>query len=108
MCKFSNKFCIIDAALPTWKNFVPIYLHFQTTEKLTEIKNVLSRIPRDFWMCDSDKQIEGTTFVQMTQLLQVIISIFGSLFIPTPLQGPVLKPSIIGSSIFLPFIAVNI
>jgi hypothetical protein len=43
----------------------------QTTEKLTEIKNVLARIPRDIWACDPDRQIEGTTFVQMTQLLQV-------------------------------------
>jgi hypothetical protein len=32
---------------------------------------VLARIPRDIWACDPDRQIEGTTFVQMTQLLQV-------------------------------------
>ena len=45
----------------------------QTTEKLQQIKAVLTRMPRDFWMCDPDRQIEGTTFVQLTQLLQVRI-----------------------------------
>ena len=48
----------------------------QTTEKLTEIKNVLARISRDIWACDPDRQVQGTTYVEMTQLLQVCVGRF--------------------------------
>ena len=43
----------------------------QATEKLVSVKRLLPLLPRSFHRCDPARQIEGTTYVRMTELLQV-------------------------------------
>jgi hypothetical protein len=43
----------------------------QAGEKLLAAKAVLEGLSRDYYRCDPPKHVEGKTYVQMTQLLQV-------------------------------------
>ena len=43
----------------------------QATEKLLAVKGILPNMARDYWRCDAKRQIEGKTYIRMTQLLQV-------------------------------------
>eukprot|EP00095_Tigriopus_kingsejongensis_P006035 maker-scaffold889_size84747-snap-gene-0.24 protein:Tk06035 transcript:maker-scaffold889_size84747-snap-gene-0.24-mRNA-1 annotation:"hypothetical protein L798_01615" len=52
----------------TWKNFED-----QTSDKLLAVQGILQNMEREFWKCDPAVHTEGTTFLQLTQLLQGII-----------------------------------
>ena len=43
----------------------------QATEKLLAVKGILPNMARDYWRCDAKRQVEGQTYIRMTQLLQV-------------------------------------
>jgi hypothetical protein len=43
----------------------------QAMDKLLSMKKVLPKMSRDFWRCDADIQVEGDTYVRLTNLLQV-------------------------------------
>ena len=43
----------------------------QATDKLLAVKGVLPNMSRDFWRCDPKQQVEGATYVRVTELLQV-------------------------------------
>ena len=43
----------------------------RVSEKLSEVKNILPNMSREFRRCDPITQLEGKTFIRMTNLLQV-------------------------------------
>lgn len=43
----------------------------QATEKLLSVKGILPNMAREYHRCDPKRQVEGKTYVRMTQLLQV-------------------------------------
>ena len=43
----------------------------QAAEKLLAVKSILPNLSREYWRCDPVRHREGSTYVKMTQLLQV-------------------------------------
>ena len=43
----------------------------QATDKLLAVKGILPNMSRDFWRCDPKTNVEGATYVRVTELLQV-------------------------------------
>lgn len=61
----ANRANYTDESLKTISTF-----DIQTEQKLTEIRNVLSKTPRNFFMCDAEKQVEGITYITLKKFLQ--------------------------------------
>ena len=43
----------------------------RVAEKLAEVKEILPKMSKEFRRCDPKVQVEGKTFIKMTNLLQV-------------------------------------